>query len=246
MVSEMRDQTGQSVGNSAENRSQDQSQPGQHIDLPVFSPPHHPPDPGVSTYSAKADGVTFSMTARPSFAAAAQRVLGFFAERVSEAQAGYWFSLGWGIFRLAADGSGFRVIAPTYAQVRGIEFSHDTSPALWIDTWQVETCHRAGVDPTECRWDQRMTVERNALRAPDVILERRAPTGPESSGWHLRVAGSEGMGEKVELETHEVVALRRQLAPFLRLPPGVTVVASARTIERVIGPDGAVMIAGPY
>ena len=195
-------------------------------------------------------GPKFRIQALPQFKDTVLKVVRLFAEHGEMAQPGLVMDYGWGVFMLEADGEGYRVLAPTYANMHGIEWGHDAVAALWLHEWQLATCAKAGLAPADCRYFERMLVDPRAVTAKRLVLSRVAPAGSEDSGWRLGVEGESvpapGSAGVRAMPTHLLAHMHRHLARALRLPVGVTVTAHRERIERVTGPNGDVLLEGPW
>lgn len=203
----------------------------------------------MKEYTAAAGGRSFRISADEALGFQAATVLGYVTDKAGEAHDGMLVQVGWGVFKLAADSAGFRVLAPTYGTEPTIEFTDDATLALWIHAGQAATLLKANVDPADCRFDDRLIFERRAMGASKVFLQRQAGVKPGDSGWFLGQFGaSEPVGAEglVSVFTYQMAQVRPSVMKVLGLPHGSVVLMTDNVIDRVIGPDRTTLIDGPY
>lgn len=203
----------------------------------------------MKEFTAETGGVVFRISADESLGFQAATVLEAVLERSGEARDGLVVQVGWGVFKLAAEPAGFRILAPTYSTEPTIEFAEDATLALWIHAGQAATLLTAGIDPAECRFDDRLIFERRAMGASKVFLERQSGVKPGDSGWFLGLFGATepvGADGLVSVFTYQMARVRPSVMKVLGLPHGSIVLMTDNVIDRVIGPDRTTLITGPF
>lgn len=191
------------------------------------------------------------LSADEAFGLHAATVIGYFADLVDQWRDGMTVRVGWALFRLAldADGTDARIQSPTYDPSPHLTFTDDCSLGLWVQAGQAATLLKAGAEPQDCSYDDRLIYHRDALAAERIYLQRQGDTHPGDSGWYvgpLPPTTDPSTDNLVSVATFQVTTVWPELMKLLMLPAGTMAVATGHTIDHVVDADNRVLIQGPY
>lgn len=120
---------------------------------------------------------------------------------------------------------------------------------LWIHAAQAAALLRAGVEPEDVSWDDRLIYEKRTVGQSKLSLERQGDVKAGDSGWFLGLfgapdaVGAEGL---VSVRTFQLPQVWPAVMRMLPMPTGTILIMDGHTIERVIAPDRQTLIHGPY
>jgi hypothetical protein len=102
----------------------------------------------------------------------------------------------------------------------------------------VQFAQRAGVEPEDVTFQDKVVLAKHSLSAEQLYLERCEHTEAHDSGWYI--SRRDALDQDTEFEAlwvYQVLRQRPVLASVLALPVGYLVLVDGNTIEAVADPD---------
>jgi hypothetical protein len=150
--------------------------------------------------------------------------------------------LGWTVLTLAADGDGFVVCEPDFANDPLAGHRPEIAASLDVLAGQSAFARACGVEPVDAGFDSLVIVAAGALTAPSIQGFREEQDDPEDSGWTLTEGGagkaSNDADDYEAIHSYRLLALRPAILPALVLPPNYGFILDAGKPLRVVAPNG--------
>jgi hypothetical protein len=163
------------------------------------------------------------------------RLLGTIDATGNELHDGSQIALGWSLLSLRARDGVLVLCEPAFDGNPFVELREDITQTLSVIVDQSALVQRLGVASQPTAFHQHVTVTHGALAEHRIVLERREPTSPADSGWHLGPmtmpvvdAGSGTM------PVYALLQVRPALLAVLALPTGSLVTFDGDAIVAVL------------
>lgn len=173
-------------------------------------------------------------------------------EREDEAhpilQNGRILQAGWGFYRILESGGQYQVFACDFSADPFRDLTEDLSLSLEILASQRQALRSAGGPPVETSFQDTLILQRAALTAPRVYLQRSEPGEPPDSGWYLGAIGAGASTDPAgyaRIYTYQLLGVCRDALSVIQFPVGsLCVFENGRLIEAV-DHNNHVLLEGP-
>lgn len=143
--------------------------------------------------------------------------------------------IGWGFYHVRRTEAGYQIMACGLLGDPFREVTEDLSLSLEIFAEQRRVLNVTKAVPRETSFQDTLVVQRAAVKAPRVYLQRCEPGNPDDSGWYMGVLGGnapEDPGEYARVYTYQLLGFCKEALSVMQLPVGtVCVFENGRLVE---------------
>lgn len=143
--------------------------------------------------------------------------------------------IGWGFYKVLQAGSEYQIVARDLLGDPFQAMTADLSLSLEIFAQQRNVLRVTKATPKETSFQDTLIVQRAAVKAPRVYLERDEPEASGDSGWYMGavdVKTSSDPSEYARIYTYQLLKFRKEALSVMQLPVGsICVIENGKLIE---------------
>ncbi|MCM1373712.1 MAG: hypothetical protein NC245_01310 [Muribaculum sp.] len=143
--------------------------------------------------------------------------------------------IGWGFYKIRQSDYAYQILACDLSGNPFQDMTEDLTLSLEIFDRQRRLLKATGAAPQETSFQDSMIVQRAAVKASRVYLQRCEPSAPNDSGWYMGIPGEkapEDSHEYARIYTYQLLRFCREAVYAIQLPTGtVCVLEDGRLIE---------------
>lgn len=150
---------------------------------------------------------------------------------------GYTLQAGWSFYRILETGGQYQVLACDISGDPFGDWTEDLSLSLEILAAQRMALNAAKVTPVETSFQDTMIVQRTAVKASRVYLQRSEPGEPPDSGWYMGAVEERAPKDPAayaRIYTYQLLGFCREALSVIQFPLGtICVFEGGRLVEAV-------------
>lgn len=161
---------------------------------------------------------------------------------------GYTLQIGWGFYRILETGGQYQILACDISSDPFQDFTGDLSLSLEIFAAQRMALSAAKVTPVETSFQDTMIVQRTAVKASRVYLQRSKPGEPPDSGWYMGAVEERAPKDPAayaRIYTYQLLGFCREALSVIQFPLGTLCVFEGGRLVEAVDRNHKVLLEGP-
>ena len=132
--------------------------------------------------------------------------------------------IGWNYYRIVGEKEPFQIVALDYKSNPFKKTTDDLSVSLSIFNEQAIILKKARLSPQDISFQDTMIVQKNAIDASKIYLQRSRPVDKNDSGWYMGSMdekGSQDLEDYIKIYTYQLNSFCKVALSIIQLPVGV-------------------------